>query len=199
MEPTRDPNSIYKAATPPAGGVAGSPSPHAGPRDQPHSASAGPIAFAQLLNAVQQCGLGLNTEVIVSVRDCEYGSGRYQQAIDLLGGLCRQLDAQASRRQSQLLQEEIRYKAGGLKMTPREWQMRQRRVIEQTQKIEAARRLFARVMDGLNVLRAAQRVANVSRRGQPLRPYTPTENRDRLAGSRAKSAKRGLTAIYIVI
>jgi hypothetical protein len=136
--------------------AAGASGASADPPEQYFSDSVGMMAFAQLLNAVQQCGLSLNTDAIVSVRDCEYGSGRYQQAIDILGTMCRQLEAQTSRRQGELRQEELRYKSGVLKMSPREWQIRQRRVVEQTQKIERARRQFARVLDGLNVLRASQ-------------------------------------------
>ena len=44
-------------------------------------------------------------------------------------------------------------------MTPKEWLLRQRRTTEQTQNIDRARRQFARVLDGLNVLRAQQEAA----------------------------------------
>ena len=41
-------------------------------------------------------------------------------------------------------------------MTPKEWMQRQRQATEQTQKIDRARRQFARVLDGLRVLMAAR-------------------------------------------
>jgi hypothetical protein len=44
-------------------------------------------------------------------------------------------------------------------MTPKEWLLRQRRTTEQTQIIDRARRQFAHVLDGLNVLRAQQEAA----------------------------------------
>jgi hypothetical protein len=114
------------------------------------------MAFNQLLNAAQQCGLVINTDAIVSARDNHFRTGRYQGAIDVIEGLCRQIDAQAARRRGELRQEELQYKAGRLKMSPKEWMLRQRRVTEQTQKIEQARRQFARVLDGLTVLRSSQ-------------------------------------------
>ena len=74
----------------------------------------------------------------------------------MINGLYIQLTAQASRRQGELRREERAYKSGTLKMTPKEWMLRQRRVTEQTQHIERARRQFALVLDGLNALRAAK-------------------------------------------
>ncbi len=114
------------------------------------------MAFNELRIAAQQCGLAINTDSIVAVRDYEFRTGRYQRAIFVIEGLCSQLDAQAARRQGELRREEMQYKSGKLKMTPKEWMLRQRRVVEQTQKIDRARRQFARVLDGLTVLRSAQ-------------------------------------------
>ena len=65
-------------------------------------------------------------------------------------------NAGASRRQGELRREETQYRAGVLKMSPKEWMLRQRRAVEQTQKIDRARRQFALILDSLNVLRAAQ-------------------------------------------
>jgi len=114
------------------------------------------MAFTQLLNAAQQCGLVANVDVIVTVRDCEYRFGKYQRAFDMIEGLSKQLSARVSQRQGELRREEMQYRSGTLKMTPKEWQVRQRRVVEQTQKIERARRQFARVLDGLSVLRSSR-------------------------------------------
>ena len=59
-------------------------------------------------------------------------------------------------RQAELRREEMQYKSGTLKMSPKEWLLRQRRETEKTQKIDRARRQFTRVLDGLTVLRAAK-------------------------------------------
>jgi hypothetical protein len=114
------------------------------------------MAFTQLLNAAQQCGLVANIDVIVNVRDCEYRLGKYQRAFDMIEGVYQQLNAGVARRQGDLRREELQYRSGTLKMSPKEWQLRQRRVTEQTQKIDRARRQFARVLDGLSVLRSSR-------------------------------------------
>ncbi len=115
------------------------------------------MAFAQLFTAAKQAGLGVNTDLIVSVRDHEFRVGRYQKAFDVIEGLYMQMNAEAARRRTELRQEEIRYKSGALKMTPKEWLARQRRETEKTQRIDLARRHFTRVLDALTVLRAAAR------------------------------------------
>ena len=113
-------------------------------------------AFTQLLTAAQQCGLVANTDAIVTARDREFRLGRYQRAFDIIEGLYLQLNARAAQRQGELRRQEIQYKSGTLKLTSREWMLRQRQATEQTQKIERARRQFARLLDGLRVLRAFQ-------------------------------------------
>ena len=55
-------------------------------------------------------------------------------------------------RKQKLRREDLRIRAGHIKMTPKELQAKRRRDTEQTQKIERARRRFARVMDGLRIL-----------------------------------------------
>jgi hypothetical protein len=112
--------------------------------------------FAQLVQAAQQTGLGVNIDAINSVRDREFRDGKYQRAFDVIEGLCMQLQAAAARRQGELRQQETRYKSGALKMSPREWMQRQRQETEKSQKIDRARRQFARVLDALNSLRASQ-------------------------------------------
>lgn len=111
--------------------------------------------FSQLLTAAQQCGLVPNADVIIAVRDREVPAERYQKAFEMIEGLYNQFSAQASRRIAELRQEEMRYKAGTLKMSMKEWLIRQRRVIEQNQKIERARRHFTRVLDALRVIRTS--------------------------------------------
>ena len=54
--------------------------------------------------------------------------------------------------QQRLRAEELKYKAGVLKMSPKQWMLKKQRDTLQTQKIERARRHFARVLDGLRIL-----------------------------------------------
>ena len=112
--------------------------------------------FAQLIAAIQQAGLSLNVDAIHSVCDREFRDGRYQRTFDVIEGIYLQMNAQVQRRQGELRQEELRYKSGALKLTPKEWMLRQRRETDKTQKIERARRHCARILDGLNALRAAK-------------------------------------------
>jgi hypothetical protein len=122
---------------------------------QAHIAPLDKMMFAQLLTAAQQSGIVANHDVIAAVRDNDVRFGRYQKAFDLIEQLYMQMNSEAMRRQGELLREEVRYKSGALKMTPKEWLLRQRRETEKTQRIEAARRQFLRVLDGLNAMRAA--------------------------------------------
>jgi predicted metalloprotease len=113
-------------------------------------------AFTQLLTAAQQCGMVPNADAIITARDREFRLGRYQRAFDVIEGLYLQLNAQIARRQGEWRRQEMQYKAGTLKLTPREWQLKQRQETELTQKVERARRQFTRLLDGLRVLRASQ-------------------------------------------
>ena len=111
--------------------------------------------FTQLVSAIQQSGFSLNVEAIHSACDREFRVGRYQRAFDVVEGVYVQLNAQMMRRQSELRQQEMQYKSGSLKMSPKDWLQRQRVETERTQRIERARRQCVRVLDGLNTLRAA--------------------------------------------
>ncbi len=124
--------------------------------------------FSQLIMAIQQAGLSLNVDAIHSVCDREFREGRYQRAFDVIEGVYLQMNAQIGRRQAELRQQELQYKSGALKMSPKEWMLRQRRETERTQKIERARRHCARILDGLNALRASQAVET-----SPPKPKTP--------------------------
>jgi hypothetical protein len=132
-----------------------SPESPAAPRLQPSVTVLDIGAFTQLLAAAQQSGLLANTDAIIGARDREFRAGRYQRAFDVVEGLYIQLNTQAARHQAELRRQEIQYKAGTLKMSPREWLQRQRQATEQTQKIDRARRQFSRVLDGLRVLMTA--------------------------------------------
>jgi hypothetical protein len=123
--------------------------------------------FHQLIMAIQQSGLSLNVDAIHSVSDRDFREGRYQRAFDVIEGVFLQMNAQVGRRQSQLRQQEMQYKSGALKMSPKEWMARQRRETDKTQRIERARRHCARILDGLNALRALQAEQT------PPKPETP--------------------------
>jgi hypothetical protein len=112
-------------------------------------------ALTQLLTAAQQCGLVINADAIIEVRDRELRAGRYQKAFDTIERIYAQVTAQIARRQEELRRQDIQYRSGALKMSPKQWMLLQRRETEKTQRIERARRHFARVLDGLTVLRAA--------------------------------------------
>jgi len=127
-----------------------------GPATQPGVTALDMTTFAQLIMEIQQSGLALNVDAIHSVSDREFRDGRYQRAFDVIEGVFMQMNAQAARRQAELRRQETQYKSGALKMSPKDWLLRQRRETEQTQKIERARRHCARILDGLNSLRASQ-------------------------------------------
>jgi hypothetical protein len=127
-----------------------------GPPVQPSVTALDMTTFAQLVAAIQQSGLSLNVDVIHSVCDREFRDGRYQRAFDVIEGVYLQMNAQVQRRLAELRQQELQYKSGALKMAPKEWLLRQRRETEKTQKIERSRRHCARILDGLNALRAAK-------------------------------------------
>jgi hypothetical protein len=112
--------------------------------------------FHQLIMAIQQAGLPMNVDSIHSVSDREFREGRYQRAFDVIEGIYLQINAHVGRRQAELRQQETQYKSGALKLSPKEWLLRQRRETEKTQRIERARRHCARILDGLNALRASQ-------------------------------------------
>jgi len=110
-------------------------------------------AFTFLATAVQQSGLtpGMS-ERISHVGTREFRRGDYGKAYLLIEGHFQQFVAKTAERKQRLRREELRIKAGHIKMTPKQLQAKRRRDTEQTQKIERARRRFARVMDGLRIL-----------------------------------------------
>jgi hypothetical protein len=162
LQPAREASASSETTSPAPGGLPPhEPAETAAEGDAVHFVQppAGSIefgAFTQLLTASQQCGLVANADAIVTARDREFRLGRYQRAFDIIEGLYLQLNARAAQRQGELRQQEMQYKSGTLKLTPREWMLRQRQATEQAQKIERARRQFARLLDGLRVLRASQ-------------------------------------------
>lgn len=122
---------------------------------QQYASNADRGAFTQLLTAAQSSGLVVNADAIIGARDRELRAGRYQKAFDIIEGIYVQVNAQIARRQEELRREEMQYRSGALKMSPKEWLLRQRRETEKTQRIDRARRQFVRVLDGLTVLRSS--------------------------------------------
>lgn len=109
--------------------------------------------FTFLATAVQQSGLAPGmSERISHVGTREFRRADYHKAYLLIEGYLQQFVAKTAERKQRLRREELRIKAGHIKMSPKELQAKRRRDTEQTQKIERARRRFARVMDGLRIL-----------------------------------------------
>ena len=107
-----------------------------GPIAQHGIASLDMTTFHQLIMAIQQAGLPMNVDAIHSVSDREFRDGRYQRAFDVIEGVYLQINAHVGRRQAELRQQETQYKSGALKLSPKEWMLRQRRETEKTQRIE---------------------------------------------------------------
>ena len=89
------------------------------------------------------------------MRDRELCAGRYQKAFDTIERIYVQVNAQIARRQEDLRRQDLQYRSGALKMSPKQWMLLRCREAEKTQRIDCARRHFARVLDGLTVLKAS--------------------------------------------
>ena len=113
--------------------------------------------FTQLFTAIQQSDLGISGDIVLNVRDRDFPKNDYQNAFNTINRLHTQMRAKAEQRQAQLHQEEMNYKSGFLKMTPKEWLLRQQRETAKTQRIDRALRQFNIVLDGLNSLRAGEK------------------------------------------
>jgi hypothetical protein len=65
----------------------------------------------------------------------------------------------ADQRMQRLRQEEMNYKSGALRMSPKEWLTKQQRDIAQSQLILRALRYFTKVLDGLRILQTTPAAA----------------------------------------
>lgn len=108
--------------------------------------------LTQLLTAARQSGIVSNVDQIARVRDCEFRMGKYKRAFEVIERMWVKFGQSLAQRQNRLRTEETRYRAGTLKMSPKQWQMKKQRDTTQSQNIERARRKFARVLDGLRLL-----------------------------------------------
>ena len=109
-------------------------------------------SFTQLMTAAQQSEMVTNAELIAQVRDRDFRAGRHRTAFEIIERMSTALNQAALTRQQKLRTEETDYKSGVLKMSPKEWQQKQQRDRQQTQKIQRARRNFTKVLDGLRIL-----------------------------------------------
>ncbi|HBO46420.1 MAG TPA: hypothetical protein DD670_21325 [Planctomycetaceae bacterium] len=109
-------------------------------------------AFSNLLAAARQSQLVPGLDQIAHVRDCEFRDGRFDQAFGIIERLFVAFRQSAEQRQQRLADEELQYRSGVVKMSPKEWQLKKQRDTVQTQVVERTRRGFTRVLDGLRGL-----------------------------------------------
>jgi hypothetical protein len=109
-------------------------------------------SFTQLQTAVQLTGILPNADGIGFVRDHEFRTGRYQEAFERIDAFFMHLKSAAEARQRTLRQEERDYKSGVLKMSPKQWLIKQQTDAAQTQKVDRALRYSTRILDGLRVM-----------------------------------------------
>lgn len=108
--------------------------------------------FTQLYSAAQQSGIVSGADQIAHVRDREFRMGKYRTALEIVERLHVKFNQELAQRQQRLRADEMDYRAGKLKMTPKEWQAKKQRETMQSQIIERTRRDFARVLGGLRLL-----------------------------------------------
>lgn len=113
-------------------------------------------AFNQLVLAADQSGL-MSSIPISNARDQHFRQGKYQHAFSAIERAYQEFATKASQRMTRLRQEEQAYKRGRLKMSPKQWQIKQRQDAAQTQKVERARKHFKLVLDGLRLLHLRQK------------------------------------------
>jgi hypothetical protein len=113
-------------------------------------------SFTQLLTVAAQSAIVPAADQIGHVRDCEFRMGHYQAAFEAIDRIYVAFKQAADQRKQRLRVEEIDYRSGVLKMSPKEWQQKKARDTMQTNVIERARRNFVRVLDGLRVLMLSQ-------------------------------------------
>jgi len=116
-------------------------------------------SFTQLQMVAQATGLLPNADAIGFIRDHEFRIRKYREAFDRIEGLYIHLRTAADQRLQRLRQEEMNYKSGVLKMSPKEWLTKQQRDTAQTQGILRALRYFTKLLDGLRILQTTPEAA----------------------------------------
>ena len=113
-------------------------------------------AFNQLVLTADQSGL-VSGVPLSNARDQYFRQEKYQHAFSAIERAYQEFTTKASQRIAKLREEEQAYKRGRLKMSPKQWQEKQRKDAAQTQKIERARKHFKLVLDGLRLLHLRQK------------------------------------------
>ena len=111
-------------------------------------------SFTQLLTAAQRTEFGVNTDAILSARDRDFRRGEYRKAYGVIEGLSKRFDTAAEQRKQTLAQEDVAYRSGVLKMSPKEWQAKLRRDRVNTLNIERTQSYFRRLLSALSVMAA---------------------------------------------
>ncbi len=109
-------------------------------------------SFTQLQTAAQLTGLLPSADGIGFVRDHEFRTGKYQEAFERIDVFFMHLKTAAEQRQRTLRQDERDYKSGILKMSPKQWLIKQQNDTAQTQRIDRALRYCTRILDGLRIM-----------------------------------------------
>ena len=110
--------------------------------------------FTQLLTAAQRTEFGVNTDAIISARDRDFRNGEYRKAYGVIEGLSKRFDTAAQQRTQTLAQQDIAYRSGVLKMSPKQWQAKLRQDRVNTQNIDRTQRYFRRLLSSLSVMAA---------------------------------------------
>ncbi|MBN2022015.1 MAG: hypothetical protein JW809_04410 [Pirellulales bacterium] len=124
------------------------------PSTEPTSALIDAGTFTHLLSAARRTEFGVNTDAIISARDRDFRKGEYRKAHGVIEVLAKRFDASAQQRAQALAQEDIAYRSGILKMSPRQWQAKLRRDRVNTLNIERAQSYFRRLLSALSVMAA---------------------------------------------
>lgn len=122
--------------------------------------------FNQLVLAADQSGL-ISSVPLSNARDQYFRQKKYQHAFGTIERAYQEFINKAAQRLARLREEEKSYRQGRLKISPRQWQERQRQNIAQTQRVERARKHFKLVLDGLRILHLQQQQQKGTNQGKP--------------------------------
>ncbi|MGO9109370.1 MAG: hypothetical protein ACLP9L_09065 [Thermoguttaceae bacterium] len=108
-------------------------------------------SFTRLISLAQSCGMVPNVDNIGTVRDADFRAGQYLTAFYNIERMYTALNTAAQQRQQQLRREDIAYRSGRLRMSPKEWNQKVARDTAKTQSIDRALNQFRKVMAGLRL------------------------------------------------
>jgi hypothetical protein len=107
--------------------------------------------FTRLISLAQSCGMVPNVDNIANARDADFRAGQYLTALYNIERMYTALNTAAQKRQQQLKREETSYRSGGLRMSPKDWNLKLARDRTKTQAIDRALNQFRKVMAGLRL------------------------------------------------